>query len=150
MGSVAAPQVGDWLEHEAIRPASSRLLGRRPAKRAEVIDVTSQAVSLYLEGEPGIQTVTPAEVTRWWNLWTPPQDQEDIVPPGWLVDGTECTVGNFRAVIRVVRLNWISYVEQGAYFCGVFRLVPYSEFDRAGWVKTVKVSAWEWLRNPIV
>lgn len=105
---------------------------------------------LYLEGEPGLQTVTRADITRWWNVFVPPTDPEDIVPPSWVEEGTEFYVKNFRAIIRIVRGNWVSFIEESGEFNDVLRMMPYREFIEAGWVGSQKPSVWEWLRRPLV
>jgi hypothetical protein len=148
VGSIPDPKPGDWLEHKAIKPRTHLLGTRRRAKRAEVIGVSSCAVAIYLEGEPGLQTITRADITRWWNIFVPQPDPEDIEPPPWVKEGVELHVKNYRAVIRSVRSNWVSFIEECPEFHDVLRMMPYREFVAAGWVG--KPSVWEWLRNPLV
>lgn len=153
VGSIPEPKTGDWLEHEAFGKT-----GRRRAKRAEVITISSSTVSLYLVGEPGFQTVQRSDITRWWNTFLPPDDPSDVAPPSWLQEGKEFYVTDSRdpkrpeyhAIIRIVRGTWVSFIEQGPDHNDVFRLMPYQEFSRVGWQAIEKLSVWEWLRRPLV
>lgn len=151
MGSTPNPQPGDWLIHEALAPRAGFLAPTwKKAKRAEVITVTSTRVGLYFDGEPGFQTVVPADITRWWNIFDPPASPDDIPCPGDLVEGLEFYHGTYRAVIRTVRGSWVSYVEECGDFSDVFRLMPYCEFVKVGWATSKKPSVYDWLRRPAV
>ncbi len=65
---------GDWLEHIAFNRAISR-----HTKRLEVVSCGSDMVYAYVEGEPGIQTFSPIDITRWWS----PMTLGGEVPPMW-------------------------------------------------------------------
>ncbi len=148
MGSILNPQPGDWLQHEAFLWPSSR---GRQAKLAEVVQVSSSEVRIYLLDNPGHHAITHAEVTRWWDIFKPPLVEE---PPSIIQSGDEFTTSlggkNYRAVIRGVRDTWISFVEECNDFSDVFRLMPYRDFVTAGWTASQGRSVWDWLRHPLV
>lgn len=147
--AVSIPKPGDWLQHEAFGRGDS---GRgRIAKRGEVIDCSSSHdIVIYMDGEPGWQTITRAEFTRWWNLWLPKPDPEDLPTPFWVAKGKHFQSPNHTATIRTVRESWVSYTEGSKDYSDVFRLVPYRTFTQTGWQPLHKPSVWEWLRRPIV
>lgn len=147
MGSIPNPKPGDWLEHEV----HSHRLG---TKLAEIIGTTDRSVSFYLQGEPGYQNVPRSDITRWWSIFVPPTHPDDVTPPPWIEEGREFYVSRagkeYRAVVRVVRGTWVSYIEECPDFRGVFRLVSYREFRDMGWDAQLRPTVWEWLRRPAV
>lgn len=155
-GSLLEPKAGDWLEHEALGRNRSRL-----GKLAEVIDVLGTELNIFIEGEGTRQTITRADLARWWNLFTPAKDPEDILPPKWLREGREfqstSAHGQCLAVVRIVKGAWLSFEEtctldenRGALYQNVLRIKSYKEFASHGWIALHRPSVWDWIQHPLV
>jgi hypothetical protein len=153
VGSIPDLKPGDWLEHEALDDHSRRR--RRPRKLAEVgtLSISTNSVGLYLQDEPGLHTVTRAEVLRWWNVFDPKIETDDIVAPHWIQKGKVFRVDALpetRATIYTIHGSWISYIEDCPDYSEVFRLMPYRTFRDVGWDAKHRPSVWDWLRQPLV
>lgn len=133
-------QPGDWLVHSAFQR-------RNTVKRAEIVTFFSGSkVGLYLDGEPGMHTITCADITRWWELFIPPAAEPNpfYVKPG----ATFVTAGGeYTAVIREAHPGWVSFLETSEKFGAVFRIKPYDDFA-PHWAPLRRPSVWEWLRQP--
>lgn len=145
MASIPNPQPGDWLQHEAFRHYRFK-----KAKIAEVVSLSAKSVTLCLNGEPGRQVVSRAEITRWWNVFEPKPDPEALEPPVWVQAGKFFQVPDHQALIYTVRDSWVSYMEDCKEYRDVFRIMPYRDFTTAGWQPLRKVSVWELIRMRLV
>ena len=143
--SVPNLKPGDWLQHEALHGGRNHRV-----KRGEVVSVSGPKVLLYLDGELDQQSVESSWVTRWWNLWLPQPNSEDVQVPPWIAKGESFRVKTSVAIIQTVKDSWVSYLESCDQYQNAFHLVPYREFVKAGWQSFNRRSVWEWLRHPLV
>jgi hypothetical protein len=129
------------------------MVGRKP-KLAEVVSEADGNVVLLAHGDSKSCTITRAEVTRWWNVFLPPDEPDDLEPPRWVRSGQTFILRKSTAIIRTVRGSWLSYVEwedtDTREHVQIFRLLPYKDFLQAGWEAMRRPSIWEWLRHPAV
>lgn len=116
---------GDWIEHSAV------LTFRKPL--AEVLRVeTDGSVHVLRNGEEK-ETLLRSDDLRWWSIFTP---KESCEPLGIAPEDTFRSRRRsfYKATIRTVRSNWVSYWGETTEGNKKLVISPLSKFEQ-DWFK---------------